>query len=185
MTVRRTFHLRVFAPWRRSSFSRSHQLDTKTQSGFTLLELVIALVVMGLAVAVSYPALSRGGASLHLRATGRDVLNTLRYARETAITQQTGSRVVVDRDAQKITLTDELGDGARALSLRRDVKIYRMALAGGEITEGPLVIRFLPNGSSDNAEILLRSDTGGILRVVTDPMTGGARIVTDSAVKNR
>jgi hypothetical protein len=41
-----------------------------------------------------------------------------------------------------------------------------------------LRIRFLPNGSSDNAEILLNSDRGSVLRIVTDPITGGAKIVT-------
>ena len=84
-----------------------------------------------------------------------------------------------------MVLTDELGDGARSFSLPRDVKIYRLALAGVEIAQGPLVIRFLPNGSCEDAEILLRSDTGAVLRVVTDPMTGGARIVTESAGNNR
>jgi hypothetical protein len=101
------------------------------------------------------------------------------------VTQQTGSRVVLDREAQTVTLTDDLGDGARSFSLPRDVKIDRLVLAGTEIAEGPLAIRFLPNGSCENAEILLRSDSGAVLRVVTDPMTGGARIVTESAENNR
>jgi hypothetical protein len=39
-----------------------------------------------------------------------------------------------------------------------------------------LVVRFLPNGSSDSAEVLLKSDKGSFLRIITDPITGGARI---------
>ena len=169
----------------------SRDQDNRTEKrlvherGFSLLELVMVLVVIALVLAVTYPALLRGGAALHLRASGRDVLSTLRYAREKAVTQQTGSRVVLDRETQTVTLTDDLGDGSRSFSLPRDVKIYRLALAGVEVAQGPLVVRFLPNGSCENAEILLRSDAGAILRVVTDPMTGGARIVTDSAGNNR
>ena len=172
-------------------FSSIQLEDTRAETrflrerGFSLLELVMVLIVIALVLAVSYPALLRGSATLHLRASGRDVVSTLRHARETAITQQTGSRVVLDRDAQKVTLTDELGDGARSFSLPRDVKIHRLALAGVEIAQGPLVVRFLPNGSCEDAEIMLRSETGAILTVVTDPMTGGARVVTDSAGRNR
>lgn len=154
------------------------------QEGFTLLELIIVVIVAGLAVAVSYPALFRGTVAFHLRATGRDVLNCLRYAREKAITEQALTRIVVDKTAQKIFLTDELGEGSRTYSLPRDVKIERMMLAGQEVFESPMVIRFLPNGSAESAEILLRSDTGGVLKVVTDPITGGARILSDRDVRN-
>ncbi len=148
------------------------------QRGFSLLELVLVLVVMGLAVAVSYPALSRGTASLHLRSAGRDVYNCLRYARERAITEQAGMKVVVDMTTQKVVLTDEFGAGARTFALPSDVRIRRLSLAGREIQEGPLEMHFLPNGSSTNAEIVLESGTGAVLRIVTDPITGGARILS-------
>lgn len=153
------------------------------QQGFTLLELVLVVVVMGLAVAISYPALSRGTVAFHLRATGRDVLNCMRYAREKAITEQTVTRVVVDRNGQKIILTDEYGEGSRTYSMPRDVKIERVVFVGQEVFDAPLVIRFLPNGSAESAEILLKSETGGLLKIVTDPITGGARILSDKVAR--
>ncbi len=148
--------------------------------GFTLLELMIAVLVIALALAVSYPSLSRGSAALHLRATGRDVLNIFRYAREKAVTEQTGMRVTVDRQKQELVLSDSLGDASRRYVPPKDVKIERTTLAGNEVADGPMVIRFLPNGGSDNAEILLKSDTGSILRIISDPITGGARIESGS-----
>ena len=57
-----------------------------------------------------------------------------------------------------------------------DVKIQRIALGGTEVLEGPMAVRFLPNGSADGAEVLLKSDKDSFLRIVTDPITGGARI---------
>ncbi len=146
------------------------------ERGFTLLELMIVVLVMALVLAVSYPSLSRGSTALHLRATSRDILNTFRYAREKSVTEQTGMRVTVDRQQQEITLSDSLGEGSRKFALPKDVKIQRVALAGTEVLDGPLVIRFLPNGSSDSAEVLLRSDTGAFLRIFSDPIRGGARI---------
>jgi prepilin-type N-terminal cleavage/methylation domain-containing protein len=146
--------------------------------GFTLLELVIVVLIIALVMTVAYPSLSRGAASIHLRATGRDVLSTFRYAREKAVTEQIGMKVTVDLENQKLTLADFIGDGSRSYAMPRDVKIKRMALGGSEVTKGTMSVRFLPNGSSESAEILLRSDYGSSLRIISDPITGGARIET-------
>ena len=144
--------------------------------GFTLLELLIVVLVIALALAVAYPSLSRGSASIHLRTSARDVLNVFRFAREKAVTEQVGIRVVVNRETQELVMSDDLGDGTRSYRMPEGVKIQRIALAGTEIMEGPLVVRFLPNGSSENAEVLLESRTGSRLRIITDPITGGAHI---------
>jgi len=144
--------------------------------GFTLLELIVVVLVISLTLALSYPALSRGTSAIHLRSTARDVLNTFRYAREKAVTEQTGMRVAVYRTKQELVLTDTFGDGNRKYVLPKDVKIQRIMLAGAEVTEDPLLVQFLPNGSADDAEVLLKSDTGSYVRILTDPITGGARV---------
>ena len=145
-----------------------------------MLELMIVVLVIALVLAVCYPSLSRGSTAIRLRATARDILSTFRYAREKAVTEQTGMRVAVDREKQELVLTDDFGDGARRYKLPETVRIYRIMLAGNEVMEGPLVVRFLPNGSAENAEIWLKSVSGSYLRVITDPITGGARVASDS-----
>ena len=144
--------------------------------GFTLLELLIVVVVLALALALTYPSLSRGSATLHLRTAARDVLRTFRYAREKAVTEQAMMVLTVDREKQTLVLSDSFREGFRSYALPEDVRVQRFALGGTEVLEGPLIVRFLPNGSSDVAEIVLRSDTGSFLRIVSDPITGGARI---------
>lgn len=144
--------------------------------GFTLLELLIVVFVITLVMALSYPALSRGSTSLHLRSAGRDVLNVFRYARERAVTEQVRMKVTLDPAVQQVQLSDELGAGSRSYSLPRDVRIHALVFAGEAVAEGPIVVRYLPNGSSESAEVVLRAETGASLRVITDPITGGARI---------
>ena len=156
--------------------SKSSNGSIVNNRGFTLVELVLVLVIMGLALGVSYPMLSRGTATFHLRATGREILNALRYAREKAITEQVEMRIVADREKQLLVLTDAFGAGDRSYAMPHDVRIERVLLSGQEVVDGPLVLRFLPNGSSDNAEIVIRSTSGASLKVETDPLTGGARI---------
>ncbi len=153
-------------------------MNRSRDQGFTLLELLMVVLVVALVLAMSYPSLSRGSSSLHLKAASRDILNTFRYAREKAVTEQTGMMVTVDREKRELVLSDSVGDGVRRYLMPQDVEIHRISLAGTEIMQGPLVVRFLPNGSSDNAEVLLESSTGSFLRIITDPMTGGARIET-------
>jgi general secretion pathway protein H len=144
--------------------------------GFTLLELLIVVVLLAVALSLSYPSLSRGSTALHLRATGRDILSIFRYAREKAVTEQAGMVLTVDKEKQTLVLSDSYREGSRKYSLPEDVKIQSIALGEAEVLEGSLVVRFLPNGSSDIAEIVLKSDTGSLLRIVSDPITGGAHI---------
>jgi prepilin-type N-terminal cleavage/methylation domain-containing protein len=146
------------------------------EQGFTLLELLVVIFIVSLVMAVSYPSLSRGAASLHLRTAGRDVLNTFRFAREKAITEQTETVVAIDKERQEIVLSDNLGENIRKYVLPHGVKIRTVSQADHEVLDGPLTIRFFPNGSSENAQVLLISETGSLLRVISDPFSGGARI---------
>jgi general secretion pathway protein H len=149
--------------------------------GFSLLELIVVMVVIALAVAVSYPTISRGAASIQLKAAGRDVLNSLRVARERAISEQAPMRMLIDKNAQTVVLSDDFGDGARSYALPRDIRIAHLRQWGEELLDAPLMLRFLPNGSAEDGEIVLQSKTGATLTIATDPITGGARIVTPEA----
>jgi general secretion pathway protein H len=151
--------------------------------GFTLLEVMLVLLVMSLVMAVTYPSMSRGRAAFHLRAVGRDVVNALRFARETAVTQRKVMIVVVDFQSQRVTVSDDVGDGARSFAPPSDVKIQGLTGSGGDLQQGLLRIRYLPNGSSDGAQILLKSDTGASLKIVADPILGAARIVSEQGEK--
>jgi hypothetical protein len=138
----------------------------------------MVVLIISLGLAVSYPSIARGTSAFHLRATGRDVMNTLRFAREKSITEQMNMIIVADREKQLVTLSDALGGNARSYALPDDVRIKQLYLAGKEVLDGPLAIRFLPNGSSESVEIVLESRTGAVVRVVSDPLNGGARVIT-------
>jgi general secretion pathway protein H len=148
---------------------------TAQDRGFTLLELMIVMLVIGLAMAVTLPSLWRGSSTLHMRACSRDVLNMFRYAREKAVTEQTGMVVLVDKENQGLILSNNLGDSAKTYVMPKDVKIGCIALSGKELTDNYMGVRFLPNGSSDAAVVLLQSDSGSQLRIISDALTGGAR----------
>ena len=78
---------------------------SKVARGFTLLELIVTLAVLGLAVAVVTPAIGRGTEGLRVRAEVAGFAATLRHAREQAITTQRPYRVAVDGDRHRLTVT--------------------------------------------------------------------------------
>jgi prepilin-type N-terminal cleavage/methylation domain-containing protein len=156
-------------------------MNKAQERGFTLLELIVVMVVIVLTLTVIYPSLSRGSSSLHLRSCSRDVLNTFRYAREKAITEQTGMMVVVERAQQDhngiVTVCNTLGDViGTPYVLPKDVQISHIALGGVEVTDDSMTVRFLANGSADFAEVFLKTESGLQYEVISDPTTGGSRI---------
>jgi len=161
----------------RISATGSDDSGWRRDRGFSLLELILVMIVISLVAVITYPSLLRGRTAFHLRAVSRDVINTMRFARETAVTEQKVMVANIDSQAQTITVSDEVGDGARTYAPPADVKLQGLSGAGEAApAEGPLTIRFLPNGSSEDAQIVLRSDTGATMSIVLDAITGGARV---------
>jgi len=161
----------------RTSETGSEAAARRRNTGFSLLELILVLVVMCLVAAMTFPAMLRGRTAFHLRAVGRDVINSMRYARETAVTEQKVMVVQVNSQEQRLTVSDDVGDGARSFTPPADVKMQGVTDAGDPVSPGPLTIRFFPNGSAETAQIVLQSETGATLKIGMDAITGAARIV--------
>jgi general secretion pathway protein H len=153
------------------------------EAGFTLLELVLVLVIMSLVMAVAYPSMSRGRTAFHLRAVGRDMISSFRMAREKAVTEQRVMQVSIDVQNQQVTVSDDVGDDAKSFRLPDDVKITALNGRGEEVAEGPWALRFLPNGSSEDGQVLLKADNGAQFRITIDPVTGAARMATGEGAK--
>jgi general secretion pathway protein H len=158
--------------------------------GFTLVEIVLVLLVMCLVAVVTYPSIARGRTAFHLRAVGRDVIGVMRLARETAVTEQKVMVVQIDNQNQRITVSDEVGEGPRSMSMPSDVRIAGVtrskvenAATPAQANQNLLLVRFFPNGSAESAVIVLVADTGASLKIATDSITGSARVVTDQGMR--
>jgi general secretion pathway protein H len=132
-------------------------------SGFTLIEMIVVLVVLGLTLAlfaVRGPMRSRG---LELRAAAEQLAQSLRAARGEAIT---AGRVV------DVTLTAggyRIGNGR--LHAVPGVSILA-STASGTVQTG---IRFAPDGSSSGAIVTLEDRTSRI-SIAVEWLTGRVRI---------
>jgi general secretion pathway protein H len=145
-----------------------------TQAGFTLIEMIVVLAVLGLVAGL---VLSRGpprSAALEMRAAANAVAQTLRVARTRAI--MSNQRVMVALDPRTATL--RVGVGApRSLPAGVTMSVITTAdlASTGAGTAGPAGIAFLPDGSSSGGRVELATGTRH-MQVGVDWLTGRVSI---------
>ena len=146
------------------------------QNGFTLLELIVVVLIIALVMGISYPSMSRGSSILNLQTATRDVLNTFRFAREKAISEQMTMLLIIDRNERRFELANVLGEPMRSYTLPRGVHIQRMTRAGSEVQGDVMTVRFAPNGNLENVGIRIATGGRSRMQIISDPLGGGARI---------
>jgi prepilin-type N-terminal cleavage/methylation domain-containing protein len=76
--------------------TRLHSRD----AGFTFLEIVAVLAILGIISAIALPSITRGLANMRLNGAARGLSNTAAVAKTKAASQFTRARLYVDRNAQ-------------------------------------------------------------------------------------
>jgi type II secretion system protein H len=142
----------------------------RQQSGFTLFEMMIVLVILGLAMSVA-PSIMAGLQGSRLRAASDELVWRLRETRNEAIRRGTTTEFVLD--LSKRTYANTTGGGVfqiPAVVEAVDVKPAALRQPGGIVR-----IRFLADGTATAARITLRRGTSSGA-IAVDWLTGGVRI---------
>jgi general secretion pathway protein H len=137
---------------------RSHE------TGFTLIEVLVVIVILGLAVALVAargPARSPG---LELRAAASDVVQTLRVGRSRAIAEDRPVAVTFDLASRRMSL-----DGVFRAALPGWIPLAAR-MADGTEPRRP-IFDFAPDGSATGGFIVL-GDRGRRILVSVDWLTG-------------
>lgn len=134
--------------------------------GFTLVEVIVVMLVVGLAAAVVVPGVGRGVDAFRARAEVSGFTAFLRYAREQAVTRRVSQEVRVDPDAHVVLLTSAGSDRARASRrIGQGVRIDATPPSG-------LVVKFLPEGRSSGGAFRIEGPGGRVYTVTVDALTG-------------
>ena len=142
--------------------------------GFTLLELIVVLLLAGLVAALVAPSFSGTLESARLRSGAAEVRSVLTLARTLAAS---GSKVrTVSFDIEKGEFA-VLGE-ARTYLLPEGVRIESARVGGAVVEEETFRVRFFPDGSAEEAEIVVSSASGGGIRVTVEPLTGIAEAMS-------
>ncbi len=117
-----------------------------SRGGFTLMEVMISVVIIGVIASLAGPRLSKEITKIQFRGATRDLVSTLREARSRAITEKQQYAVAFDYSNGTYTLFQE--------GVSQDVFISSDTISGQYPTvspsfEGPLV--FSPDGSANSS----------------------------------
>jgi general secretion pathway protein H len=141
--------------------------------GFTLIELIVVIVIIGIASAVVGPMIDAGMTSREVRRAARQIASTMHHLRNEAVA--TGRPTAMQIDIQENSI-ETVGGGRWAVLTERAI-IEEVAAA--EVETGRYEIRFFPNGSTTGAAVVLASRgdrTRNRLRVEIDALIGAVSV---------
>jgi general secretion pathway protein H len=133
---------------RPSTFVRSR----RRQAGFSLIEIVVVVMLIGLVLTVGAVTLTQGLGSAKIRAASRDLVAALRYTRGQAIV--TRKEQVLELDVEKRAY---VAPGKQAVELPGDMELALLTAAQEQVDATTGKIRFYPDGSSTGGRVRLIS----------------------------
>lgn len=146
------------------------------QRGFTLLEMLVALIIGVLLVTLVPPLLSGLGGGVELRSAARQLAAGLRSARNQAVTRQQEAVLTLDLAQHRFGVS---GD-PRVIALPNSVA-FNLYTAQSELLDQTTGnIRFFPDGSSTGGAITV-SNPKIAYRINVDWLTGAVDIVEQGA----
>ncbi|HEU0061260.1 MAG TPA: GspH/FimT family pseudopilin [Hyphomicrobiaceae bacterium] len=150
---------------------RAHPLRPGEDAGFTLLELIVALGIMALAVALVFPYFEASRAGHQLRAAAYDIATQLRDARATAQARNVDQAFILDVGNRRMWLDGS--ERRRYLSPRMAVDV-EVPIAE-QLAANVVRVRFFADGSASGGKLVLR-DGGRRATVTVNWLTGDVRV---------
>lgn len=137
----------------------------KNDSGFTIVELLIAITIVGVVMAASVPASIRFYESMQYRQAIRGVITTLSSARYKAVNSGSTQDVSINPD----TNTVRLNERTTQLPLSFNI-VVRAARELNRDGEG--VFRFYPEGGSSGGDVEIARPNGSGVKITVDWLVG-------------
>ncbi len=122
------------------------------QSGYTLVEMLVVLVLLGLATAISLPYATTTGRAQKLDATASQLAALFRQAQTIAYVTNRNVEVSFMRDSRKWLVND----ASPQLQLEQSLTVTALTVAG-QVNEKKISYRFFPTGGSSGGRVILQA----------------------------
>ena len=149
-----------------------------TQSGLTLIEMLIVVAIIGVMVGIAFPSITSGIDSLRLRSATDEIVSTMNSAMNRADRRQLAVEIVIDRAQNRLLFASADNSFRRELTMPDGVTIERVLPVIPNLDEF-LPRQFLvhPGGTVPRLGLELKNRRNVRRIVSVDPITGGAQIV--------
>jgi len=153
----------------------------RTANGFTLLELVLVLLLMGLIAGLTLPFVVSTLDRIKLQSEVRQIASAIQFTRSEAISRKTLFTFNVDINKSQYWLAiPKQEEVTQSKPIDETVQIMDYQRADETLTEGIFMILFYPRGNSSGGTIRFKSiddkDEENIYAVTIDPITGKPKI---------
>ncbi|MCF6263958.1 MAG: prepilin-type N-terminal cleavage/methylation domain-containing protein [Xanthomonadales bacterium] len=122
----------------------------KLARGFTLIEILVVMVLIGLMVSMVGLSLSKSVSRAEVRNASRDVLSALRYTRTQAIVTHSEQVLMVDLENRTISVP-----GKKPIKLPKGIELGMTTALREQQSETLAGIRFFPDGGSTGGKLFL------------------------------
>jgi general secretion pathway protein H len=172
-----------FAIWRLNC--KSKIVNRKFQEGgFSLLELIVVMALIGIIAALVPPLMTRSLSNLKMKTTVKEISATLRFARSQAISTKTTQFFFLDIEEKKYWIST-FSHQSSTISLQPKTIDHEIAIEGFKssrdsddiIRDGVVRVEFSPQGSSSGGVILVKiKDEDRVLSIDADMFTGRVKV---------
>jgi type II secretion system protein H len=156
--------------------------------GFSLIEMVIVLVLVGLSIALVTPSLSRFSKGIELKTSAQKVSGILRFFRSESVQKGRVFQVLFDPDLRVVRVRALEGDGLqeegkeeakiqeKRYVLPPGIQMGEVKIPSSEFPSDLPTIEFYPHGGSNGGTIVLRMQDRKGYRIKVHFLTGMVEI---------
>ncbi len=155
----------------RSSLVTRH---SSLSPGVTLIELLVVAALASILLALVFPSIRAGMASVSLHSSAQRLAAAAKFARDQAIYRQRPFQLEIDSETGAISVNDSGGE-TRTFELPADVRVEAILPEEPDKVMGVRRFLFSPDGSSVPFKIILETSRRRV-QVTTDPLTGFPRV---------
>jgi general secretion pathway protein H len=136
--------------------------------GFSLIELLVVLILIGFSISLITPSLSRFSKTVELKGAAKKISGILRYCRCEAVNKGQVYQVRFDANLREVRVQPM----ESTYSLPEGIQIKEVRVASIQSTSDLPMIEFYPNGGSNGGAILLDGQSPGGYKINVHFLTG-------------
>lgn len=150
----------------------------RTQSGLTLMEMLIVVAIIGVMIGVAFPSITAGIETLRLRSATDEIVSVFNSAMNRADRRQIVVEVVIERVAGRLVFASADPGYRRELTMPDGVTIERVLPVIPNLDDRlPRQFLIHPGGTVPRIGLELKNRRNVRRIVSVDPITGAAQVV--------